>query len=141
MLTSDATRGPSRRTTATTGARPRVPSSRIENTEYLDSTGEVRPQDSASNAPHRRTTSGAQKATGSYRSSQERRAERSNVTVKDTVQIRTRSPIKAIVGHGAPDQSPPPKHIPRATGHYASQRDPGAQEKEKKVLRKINISF
>ena len=106
MSTFDAARGPSqsmRRTTATSGARPRIASSRIDEA-YLDSVSEVRPHDSASNAPHRRVVSGSQRANGAQRVPHERRVEKSSVTITDKVHIRTRSPAKLSSGDAIPEQ-------------------------------------
>jgi hypothetical protein len=67
--------------------KPRIPSSRIDD-------GELKPSDSASNAPSRRTPSISQKMAPTHRVPVERRTERTTITTKDTVHIRTKSQPK-----------------------------------------------
>lgn len=86
-----------RRTVATASARPRVPSSRVGASESPNLDSEVRPQDSVSNAPSRKTTSASLKTNGSRRSFEEKRTERTHITTKDTVHIRTKKSTKPIV--------------------------------------------
>jgi len=136
MATSDAARGPtqnSRRTAATSGARPRVPSSRTEEA-YLDTAGEVRPQDSASNAPHRRAPSGSHRGNGPLRNS-ERRVEKTTVTSTDKVHIRTRSPMKPSAGDKTTSTPPVSRGTSRTT--YRPSGDEGSlpQKNKKKALR------
>ena len=84
-----------RRTSATVSAKPRVPSSRIEPKGRPGPAGEVQPDDSASNAPHRRKFSVPEKSHGSTRTTNERQTERVSVRTRENVQIRIRSPMKA----------------------------------------------
>ena len=89
-----------RRSTAAAGARPRAPS-RLEAGEYSDSAGEVFPQDSVSNAPHRKSNSTSQRNSRLKRDSYERRSENTRTIVTETVRTRVRSPAKTAVGHGS----------------------------------------
>jgi len=136
MATSDTARGPpqsSRRTTATSGARPRVPSSRAEET-FLDGTGEVRPQDSASNAPYRRAPSGSHRRSGPPRSV-DRRVEKTTVTTTDKVQIRTRSPVKLSAGDRTTSTPPVPRHTSRATHWPVGDEESLLQKTKKRASR------
>ena len=137
MSSSDAIRGPAhsaRRTAATSGTRPRVPSSRVDEL-YPDSGGEVRPSDSASNAPHRRDASGSHKAGSSQRLFRDRRVERTNITINDSVQIRTRGPTKPSAGDGPSEWLPLPRDNVEATRRETDQISTNA---ERKVLRKFS---
>lgn len=82
----------SRRTTAATGAKPRVTSTRVDRRESSNLDDELHPQDSASNAPHRRVPSSSKQPFGSHLEKMEKRTEKTRITTKETVQIRTRSP-------------------------------------------------
>ena len=86
-----------RRTSATT-AKPRASSSRTGAKGPFGSSGEIQPDDSASNAPHRRKASGRDKAHGSTRTTTERQTERVNITTKESTRLRVRSPVKASAG-------------------------------------------
>lgn len=137
MATSDAARGPpqsSRRTTATSGARPRVPSSRAEET-YLDGTAEVRPQDSASNAPHRRAPSASHRRNGPLRSV-DRRVEKTTVTTTAKVQIRTRSPMKLSASDQTMSTSPVPRGTAKATYRPVGDEESLPQKTKKRAIRK-----
>ena len=93
-----------RRTTATSGAKPRVPSARADAKDRPDSQNEVFPQDSASNTGSRRAGSGAHKVSGSIGGSRERRAERAHLTAKDTLQVRIKSPERRPKGSSDEDR-------------------------------------
>ncbi|MCJ1292156.1 hypothetical protein MMC34_003706 [Xylographa carneopallida] len=132
MSSSDAVRGPAhsaRRTAATTGTRPRVPPPRVDEL-YADSGGEVHPSDSASNAPHRRTASVSHKAGSSQRILRNRRFERTNITVNESVQIR-RSPTKAPAVDGASEWPSIPTDNVR---DLRRETDPVRTRGERKVL-------
>ena len=80
--------GSSRRTAATApGTKPRVPSTHLDDAE-------LRPSDSASNAPTRRSTSQSHKMAPSLSNVYERRTERTTYTTKDAFRIRTQSSTK-----------------------------------------------
>ena len=80
--------GSSRRTAATApGTKPRVPSTRFDD-------GELRPSDSASNAPTRRSNSQSHKMTPSISNIYERRTERTTYTTKNAFRVRTQSAAK-----------------------------------------------
>ncbi|KAL8676159.1 MAG: hypothetical protein Q9186_007290, partial [Xanthomendoza sp. 1 TL-2023] len=95
-----------RRTAATSGAKPRVPSSRAAAKERPISSGDIVPEDSASNAPQRSTTS--HRVNGYSRNTTERQTARlqSQVTTRERLQVWTKSPIKsyAVDGNGADAQ-------------------------------------
>ena len=86
-----------RRPTASNSAKPRVTSSQQEERQKPGSSGEVFPDDSASNAPHKKNASGSQRINSYSRNTSERQTEKvqSQVTTRETVQIRTRSPVKS----------------------------------------------
>ncbi|MCJ1420386.1 hypothetical protein MMC32_006743 [Xylographa parallela] len=131
MSSSDAVRGPAhsaRRTAATSGTRPRVPSSRVDEL-YPDSGGEVHPSDSASNAPQRRNASGSHKAGSSQRLFRDRRVERTNITINDSVQIRTRGPTKPSAGDGPSEWLPLPRDNVEATRRETDQISTNAERK------------
>ena len=80
--------GSSRRTAATApGTKPRVPSARLDDAE-------LRPSDSASNAPTRRSNSQSHKMTPSISNVYERRTERTTHTTKNAFRIRTQGSAK-----------------------------------------------
>lgn len=84
-------RGPS----TTFGGRSRVPSSRMGARERPLSSGEVIPEDSASNAPSRRTLSTSHKNNAfSAKIQMERHVGRVQQTTREKLQVRTRSPVK-----------------------------------------------
>ena len=126
-----------RRTAATSGAKPRAPSARVDNKERPDSRGELFPQDSASNAGSgsRRAAPGAHKASGSIGGTRERRTERTQITTKDTLQVRIKSPEKRPKGSSDEDHQRPSKENDttrtdiRATSRRVS---PAKKEKEPK---------
>ena len=85
-----------KRSVAASSARPRVQSSRVGATDSPELGSEVRPQDSVSNAPSRKTAQASLRTTGSHRSIEEKRAERTHITTKEIFQIRTRKPTKLV---------------------------------------------
>ena len=82
----------SRRITAAAGVKPRVTSTRVDRRESSNLDDELHPQDSASNAPHRRAPTSSKQPSGSHREKMEKKTEKTRITTKETVQIRTRSP-------------------------------------------------
>ena len=108
----------SRRPSTTSGTKPRVPSSRLAAKERGLSSGEVIPEDSASNPPHRRTASGTSKVNGSIRGISQR---------------RTKSPVKTPVGDEEEDRIP--SDLPSRQGSRANERPAPAPREEKKALR------
>ncbi|KAL8719289.1 MAG: hypothetical protein Q9225_003691 [Loekoesia sp. 1 TL-2023] len=98
-----------RRTTATSGAKPRVPSSRAAGKEKATSSGEVLPDDSASNAPQR---SNAPHRVNRYsRNTTERQTARirSQVTTRESLQVRTKSPVKSYAVDGNDEDTERPR--------------------------------
>lgn len=89
-----------RRNATTSGAKPRVPSSRTTTRERPTSSGELLPDDSASNAPQRSNTS--HRANGYSRNTSERQTTRihSQITTRESLQVRTKSPMKSYAVDG-----------------------------------------
>lgn len=119
-------RGPS----TTFGARSRATFSRMGARERPPSSGEVIPEDSASNGPHRRAPSGSQRPNGLAKDSSEQHKTNLRVTTRDSLQMRTRSPVKGppgddaedIFSRGAPRQSG--QTVPKATPPTAKEKKP-----------------
>ena len=92
---AELNRGPS---AAILNARSRVPSFRASGKEHPLPSGEIIPEDSASNAPSRKPSSGAYKANGTTTEYASNSKERVQVKTKnytrEKVQVRTRSPVK-----------------------------------------------
>lgn len=84
-----------RRTSATLGTRPRVPSSRPEAKVQQAPTDDILPQDSASNSGSRRPTSSIDRLNGTLRHTiSERQTERHQATARDHIRTSFRSPLK-----------------------------------------------
>lgn len=128
-------RGPS----TTFGSRSRATASRLGTRERPPSSGEVIPEDSASNGPHRRVLSGSQRHNGFSKDSTERQMANIRVTKRDTLQVRTRSPVKVPPGEYAEDIFS--RGAPRQSGPAISKATPPTS-KEKKALRSLrSISY
>ena len=125
----------SRRPSATSGAKSRVPSSRVAAKERPFSSGEVIPEDSASNHPHRRNASGTSKVNGGSGRFSERQTGRVHLATRDNLQVRTRSPVKVPVRDEADDRIP--SDLPSRQGSRPAGRPAPAPRKEKKVLREF----
>lgn len=94
-LNTRATMHNDRRTSATLGTRPRVPSSRPEAKVQLGSADDVLPQDSASNSGSRRPISGSDRLNGTLiHTISERQTERNQVTIRDNIRTSVRNPLK-----------------------------------------------
>lgn len=122
----------SRRPSTASGAKFRGPSSRVAGKERPFSSGEVIPEDSASNAPSKRTVSEAHKVNGGSRTVSERQTGRSNVATRETLQVRTRSPFKVSSNHDSASRSPQESIRPRSRTTEGQAPQP---KKEKKALR------
>lgn len=126
----------SRRPSATSGAKSRAPSSRLGARERPLSSAEVIPEDSASNVPHMRSASGAQKMNGSTTTFNERQTGRMHLVTRENLQVRTRSPVKVPVGDGVEDRESSERasigQISRAVEGLAH-----SLRKDKKVLRRF----
>ena len=134
MPTLDIPGVTSRRTRATTGTKPRVASSQFDNVDYLDPNDELQPQDSVSNAPQQSATLEYEKANGSYRNAKMRRNERTNITIKDTLHVRSQSTIKPFGGDDPSDRIPyTPKNSRRETEYWAADQKSAPQQKEKSI--------
>ena len=100
MSTSTNTRNTAyndRRTATTSGAKPRLASHRTAAKDRSSSSGDIGPDDSASKAPRRADAS--IRTNGSARSAAERQTERvrSQITSRESLQVRTKSPVKSSV--------------------------------------------
>ena len=127
---------PTRRTTAAASARPRAPS-RNEAGDYSDSAGEIFPQDSVSNAPHRRTISTSHKSARSKRDVYEKRAETTRTTIIETGQTRTRSPARTLVDHGVNGHTTLPGERNIIAEKRIASHEGSRQKKAKEALRKF----
>ena len=138
MSTTTNARNPadSSRRPTTSGTKSRVPSSRVAAKERGLSSGEVIPEDSASNPPHRRSASGTSKVNGSTRGISERQKERVHLVTRENLQVRTRSPVKVPILDGGRDRTP--SDLPSREGSRAAERPAPAPKKEKKALRKMH---
>ena len=123
----------SRRPSTTSGTKPRVPSSRLAAKERGVASGEVIPEDSASNSPQRRTASGTSKVNGSTRGISQRQTERVHLVTKENLQVRTKSPVKVPVGDE--EEVRIPSDLPSRQGSRATERPAPAPKREKKALR------
>lgn len=126
----------SRRPSTTSGAKFRPPSSRVAGKERPFSSGEVIPEDSASNAPPRRSASEAHKANGSSRTVSERQTGRVHLATRDNLQFRTRSPVKAPSSDGAVEGDSKERFPARPSSRLA-EGQAAAPKKEKKALREL----
>lgn len=119
---------------ATSGAKFRAPSSRRAARERPLSSAEVIPDDSASNGPHRRSASGAQKLNGSTTTFSERQTERVHLATRENLQVRTRSPVKVPMDDGVEDRGSKERVSTRQSGRVV-EGQARAPRKEKKALR------
>ncbi|KAL2046994.1 hypothetical protein N7G274_001012 [Stereocaulon virgatum] len=122
----------SRRPSATSGAKSRVPSSRLAAKERPLSSGEVIPEDSASNPPHRRNASGTSKVNGGGGRFSERQTARVHLATRDNLQVRTRSPVKVPVKDEADERIS--SDLPSKQDSRAAERSAPASRKEKLIL-------
>ncbi|KAL9003124.1 MAG: hypothetical protein Q9188_003988 [Gyalolechia gomerana] len=131
-----------RRGTTTSGAKPRVPSSRAAGKERPTASGELLPDDSASNAPQRSNTS--HRVNGYSRNTTERQSARirSQVTTRESLQVRTKSPVKSY----AADTSDVDNGRPRSRD-FDRRSSPMAaptaapQPRREKATRPARVSF
>ncbi|KAI4259938.1 MAG: hypothetical protein L6R42_004309, partial [Xanthoria sp. 1 TBL-2021] len=88
------------RRNGTAGAKPRLPSSRATARERPSSSGDIEPDDSASNAPQRPNPS--YRANGYSRNTTERQTSRvqSQLTTRESLHVRTKSPVKKYAVNG-----------------------------------------
>ncbi|KAL8769752.1 MAG: hypothetical protein Q9209_004368 [Squamulea sp. 1 TL-2023] len=89
-----------RRAATTSGAKPRLPFTRATARERPISSGDIVPNDSASNAPERPNV--AQKLNGYSRNTAERQTSRiqSHTTTRESLHVRRRSPVKDYAVNG-----------------------------------------
>ena len=129
-----------RRPSTTSGAKPRGPSTRVAPKDRPFSSGEVIPEDSASNAPPRRSVSDAQKVNGSIKASSERQTARVHLATRDNLQVRTRSPVKAASGDDAGEGSPRGR-FPVHSRNRSGQGPAPVLRKRRKNLREFGESI
>ena len=122
----------SRRPSATSGAHSRAPSSRLVAREQTLSSAEVIPEDSASNAPHRRSASGAQKMNGSTTTFGEKQTGRVHLATRENLHFRTRSPVKSSVGDGGEDRKVKERALTRQ-GSRAVEGQAQSSRKERRA--------
>ena len=123
-----------RRTSATLGAKPRVPSSRTEAKVRPGSSDDVLPQDSASNAGNKRPTSGSFRPNGSsIHNINERQTERHQVTTRDNIRVSLKSPLKPSMSDKENIASPQHREPLAFSANTA-------ELKKKKTLRKLQAS-
>ncbi len=96
----------SRRLSTTSGAKIRAPPSRVAAREKPYSSGEVISEDSASNAPNRRSVSEAQKVNGSSRTVKEKQIGKIHLATRDHLLVRSRSPVKIPSSDGIEERAP-----------------------------------
>ncbi|KAL8653208.1 MAG: hypothetical protein Q9226_003939, partial [Calogaya cf. arnoldii] len=98
-----------RRNNGTTGAKPRLPSSRATAKERPSSSGDIVPDDSASNAPQRPNPS--YRTNGYSRNATERQTSRvqSQLTTRESLHVRTKSPVKKYTVNGDHVDTRPPR--------------------------------
>lgn len=124
----------SRRLSATSGAKSRAPSPRVGARERQLSSAEVIPEDSASNGPHIRSASSAQKMNGSTTALGERQTGRVHLATREKLQVRTRSPVKAPMGDSVEDRGST-ERVPTRRSSRAVDGKLEATKKEKRALR------
>lgn len=126
----------SRRPSTTSGANARAPPSRVAAKERPFPSGEVIPEDSASNAPPRRSASDASKVNGGARTVNERQAGRAQLTTREreNLQVRKRSPVRRSAGDGNGERGAKENGSIRQSGRN-SEGQALPSRKEKKVLR------
>ncbi|KAL8829208.1 MAG: hypothetical protein Q9170_006277, partial [Blastenia crenularia] len=136
MSTSANPRGTTyndRRNAATSGAKPRVASSRPATRERPISSGEVQPDDSASNAPQK--PNAAHRVNGYSRNTIERQTARirSQVTTKESLQVRKKSPVKgyALDGNGIDNGRPVSRELDRRSSLVGAQTTAAVPKKGK----------
>lgn len=127
-----------RRTTTTSGAKPRIPSSRAAGKERPTSSGEIQPEDSASNAPQKPDTS--HRVNGYSRNTTERQTARmqSQVTTRESLQVRRKSPAKSYQsnGEGLDTRRPRSRDLDRISSPPAAAAPAPLPRREKLARRK-----
>ncbi len=110
--------------------RSRDPSSRFGAQAMPDSREGLRPQDSASNAPSRRNTSGSTRITS------ERQTERIRFSTRENARVRMRSPVR---GDHVGDRASKVLEQPRVSSG-ATERLPTATSKKQETLRELRLN-
>lgn len=118
----------------TSHAEPRAPPSRAGAQELPDS-DDIYPQDSASVAPHQRTTSGTHRINGSTRTTSERRTERTHISIRDSRRSHVQRPAKDSLGGSLETPDPEISRPLRASSHVTEKQSTVRNGKKKKALR------
>lgn len=144
MISSGNTRSAAyndQRGSATVGARPRVPSSRLGGQAHArpDSREELFPHDSASNAPYRRTASDALRANGSSQITSEPQTERIRFATRENFRVYEQNPVKETLGKDVHERAQKDIESPRVSS-WAARNSPLATSKKKEALRELNTS-
>lgn len=123
----------------TSGAKSRAPSSRVAPKERPFSSGEVIPEDSASNAPPRRSVSDVQRINGESRKANERQTARVHLGLRENLQVRTRSPVKLHSEDGPNERHSREMFPVQPRSRVADELAP-APKKGKKNIRELGES-
>ena len=139
MSSSSTARGSSRAERRTTNdygsAQPRAPSGQTGSRgERLDPRGTRSPQPSTAGMSHKRTASGSQRTN---RGVEERRTERVQVTTRETLTTRTRSPDRRSASSTQPTERQRPAEPSRA---YLGDPRPKPSKPEAPLQRKSRVS-
>lgn len=127
-----------RRPSTTSGAKLRAPSSRVAAKERPFLSGEVIPEDSASNAPFRKSVPETQKANGTGKTVNERQAGRVHLATRDNLQVRTRSPVKGFSGDATGERGSRGRLPVRPSTDSANDHAP-SPKREKKTLCELSL--
>lgn len=130
----------SRRPSTASGANARAPPSRVAARERPFPSGEVIPEDSASNAPPRRSASDATKVNGGSKTVNERQTSRVQLATRENVHVRTRSPVRRSAGDGNGERISKEKASVRPGSRF-SEGQALPPRKDKKVLRESRFGL
>ena len=125
-----------RRPSTTSGAKLRGPSVRVGTRERRPSSGEVIPEDSASNAPPRRNVSDIQPVNGSSKTANERQTGKIHLGTRDGLYVRTTSPVKISAGDRIGYKSSWVQSTVQLSNQSAQR--PASTLKERKNIRKLD---
>ena len=112
-------------------SRSRVQNSRSGANERPLSSGELIPEDSASNAPTRRSNSGSYRPNGYSKTIFESQKERIQQTTREKIQMKTKSPTKPSTDQGQGNHAS--QSIPSRQDIQSSPKQSRMQEKEKSL--------
>ena len=126
-----------RRTAATSGAKPRLPTSRAGAKEGPDPSGELVPEDSASNAPRRKVSTGTSRIDSWGRRTTETETQkiRSQTTTRERLQARKTNPVDghhAVYQNTVKERASPAREIDR-TSDRADHKATTISKKQKEA--------